>query len=109
MRHFLYSRSDNRHLVTASGYLFDGAVEVYSWKVKSNPPYKIENSERDAISILPLVEMLHVRGDRENETGGFDNAIATHLGRIAALKTDSLTLKEAQEFFNAMRYHVPKY
>jgi len=106
-RHFLYSRAEQRHIVTSSGYLFTGNVDVYSWKARGFPK-EIRDDEREEIAILPLVELLHVRGDEENETGGLGNAVAEHTRRIDGLKVDNLTLNEAMEFYNAMRHHVPK-
>jgi len=107
-RHFLYSRAEQKHLVTSSGYLFSGKVGVYSSKARGFQD-DITDNERDAIAILPLVELLHVHGDEKNETGGLDGAVAEHMKRIDGLKVDNLTLNEAMEFYDAMRYNVPKY
>lgn len=107
-RHVLYSRAGQRHLVTSSGYLFTGNVDVYSWKAKGFPK-EIRDNEKKAIAILSLVELLHVHGDKENETGGLDNAVAEHMKRLDGLKVDNLTLNEAMEFYTAMRNHVPRY
>lgn len=106
-RHFLYSRVGQQHLVTASGYLFAGHVEVYSWKARDFPD-QIEDREREAISILPRVEMVHVEGDRKNETGGLDNAVAEHMGRLNGSQTDPLTLEEGMKLYDAMMDHVPR-
>ena len=104
-RHFLYSKAGQRRLVTASGYLFTGKVDVYSWKARENP--RVIGSED--IAILPTVELLHFRGDEENKTGGLDDAIAKHTKRIDGLNVDILTIPEAMKFYDSMRHHVPRY
>ncbi|MDO8660894.1 MAG: hypothetical protein Q7K43_03325 [Candidatus Woesearchaeota archaeon] len=110
LRHFLYSRvtsKDKKHLITASGYLFDGKVDVYSWKSQYCPS-KIVDREREAITAISLVDFLHVSGDKKNKTGGLAAAIVKHENRIAGLNADTLVLEEALELYNAMRYNVPK-
>lgn len=107
-RHFLYSKADQRRLVTTSGYLFTGEVEVYSWKAR-DCPQNITPQEREAIEILPYVELFHVSGDKENKTGGLEDAITIHRKRIEGLRIEDITLKDAMKFYNAMKYHVPDY
>jgi len=86
-RHFLYSRSDQKHIVTASGYLFEGPVDVPNVK---------------------NVEMLHVLGDKQNKTGGLRRAVRKHYERIADIETYHLSLQEVMDFFDKMKNNVPR-
>lgn len=106
-RHFLYSGAEQRRLVTSSGYLFTGNVAVYYPRAAELPKW-IRDDERRVIAILSSVELLHVHGDEENETGGLDNAVAEHMRRIDGLKVDNLRFKEAMEFYNTMKYYAPR-
>lgn len=106
-RHFLYSRAAERHVVTASGYLFDGPVELYSWKMRSCPD-DVQATELIGIELLKRIELFHVRGDEKNITAGLENAIAEHRRRISGLRLSDLSLVEGDDFFHAMTAHVPR-
>ncbi len=107
-RHFLYSKANANHIFTTSGYMFNGPVKVYSWKMLECPE-DIEPYKSAEIETLDLVDMIHVVGDKENKTGGLSDAISEHKKRLEGLSVDSITLEDALRVYNAMRYHVPRY
>jgi hypothetical protein len=100
-RHFLFSKVGEYNLITASGYNFNGVVEVYSWKSMSCPQ-DIGNAgknERKEIDIVNLTRMTHIKG--------LDNAIEYHHKRIKHPK--EISLEEAAQVFDALRNHIPRY
>lgn len=98
-RHFLYSRAGQRHILTASGYLFDGPVEVYH----------LERDISPSMDILSHVEMVHVRGDRRNKTGGLDRAIEMHMRRLEGLRADNLSIEDGQKFLDLLINYMLRY
>ena len=107
-RQFLYTKTRDKHIFTTSGYLFNGPVEVYSWKKRESPD-RVKDYEREEIDMLEKVEMYHVRGDKENITGGLDDAIKKHLQRINGLDVQNISLEDALKAYNSIRHHVPKF
>jgi|SRR3989344_712902 len=107
-RHFLLSKTQERYILTASGWLFTGPVEVFSWKAKDDPE-SIEDYEREEINILSQIKIIHVSGDKENVTGGLENAVNEHTRRLKDLEIDSFTLTQAKEIYNTLQGHVPRY
>ncbi len=107
-RHFLLSKIKENYILTAGGWLFTGPVEVFSWKSKDDPK-GIKDHEREEINLLNQIKMIHVSGDKENETGGLENAVDEHIKRLGGLEVDSLTLLQAKETYDAIQNQVPRY
>jgi len=106
-RHMLFSFAPSSTIVSASGYLFDGPVKVSAWKVDKGA--EIDPLETEDIGLLANVDMIHVRGDDENKTAGFDNALDTHRRRLRGLNTRSMTIDSAVAFYKVLQHHVPRY
>lgn len=99
-RNFLYSRLGNRKIMTMSGYISEGLVDVYSWKKRLYPDH-IKDNEREGIEIVDQVELILVTGH--------DNATRFHTNRIAGLELDDISLEEAEKVYVALTNYVPNY
>ncbi len=99
-RKIFYScTSQNRRLLTMTGYARDFPVEVYSWKARE-APVMIRPEERECIDILASIEMTHVAGS--------ERALAAHQEKSRGRTLLPVALSQAQEVYRAMQWHVPR-
>ncbi len=104
-RHFLLSRAKDwkpKIIITASGYDFEGYVEVCPW-FYGFPEIKPANVERVPDLIVKNgVNMFHL-------PGGVRKAFRMHRRfRLHGLDIGSLTIREAHEIYKAIADFVPK-
>ncbi len=110
-RHLLHSTVNGIYVLTASGYLFTGPIEVFPWKSREPLGYKrLELSERRDFATMALIDAFHVKGDKENQTAGLPGAIEMHRSRVGSFgNPEQVSLENALKVYNAMRHHVPKF
>jgi len=107
-RNFLYSRAGDEHVLTASGYIFDGPVRVLAPHTLAVPVEDLDDRAAAQLAVLKQTDLLHVRGDDSNITGGLIWSAEKHYKRLADLRPEEITLDEALEFYTALREHVPR-
>ncbi|MBS3073907.1 hypothetical protein J4447_00455 [Candidatus Pacearchaeota archaeon] len=115
-RDFLYSRTwEGGHVITARGYVYDGEVEVYSWKGR-DPSLQLNREERRVVFELARVSMYHVGKRRglcepppKKEPATLDEAMIRHWERIRLLSLRPMTLDDLEKFYDLLRDNVPRY
>jgi hypothetical protein len=78
------------------GYTFDGPVTVTHWKEHPTNP-----EEQKSFPALEAIELIH--------SPSLPQAFEDHVQRIGAVRVLPFSLRDADELYRAMVYHVPRY